>query len=461
MSYIKEHSATLLFTQKLIDWLMLVFSCLLSYWVMFDSWALRTDYLLALAVASVVSFWIYPLSSLYRAWRGATRIEEIKAFSLAWLSLFAVMAIIAVGTKTTEQFSRIWFAQWFFGGWLLTLSFRMALRSALGYVRERGFNQRHIVIVGAGELGYEVARVLRASPWLGLTVKGFFSDIKPRYSPAYTSDIPLLGGVSDVDSYVGANDVDQVWIAMALKNMDKIEELIDKLSLTSVDIRFVPDVSGFKLINHSITEIGGVPVINVSVTPMEGASRVIKAVEDRILAAIILLLVSPLMLLLAVGVKLTSPGPVLYRQLRVGWNGDEFEMYKFRSMPVDSERDGVIWGGAKGKKIYPFGRFLRKTSLDELPQFVNVLLGHMSIVGPRPERPQFVDKFKHEIPGYMQKHMVKAGITGWAQINGWRGDTDLRRRIEHDLYYIENWSVWFDIKIIFLTLFKGFYNRSS
>jgi len=226
--------------------------------------------------------------------------------------------------------------------------------------------------------------------------------------------------------------------------------------LLSVDIRFVPDVSGFKLINHSISEIGGVPVINVSATPMEGIARVIKAVEDRVFASLILLMIAPLMLLIGIAIKLSSRGPVFYRQQRVGWNGGHFDILKFRSMPVDSEKDGVVWGKAKEKPVYPFGRFLRATSLDELPQFINVILGQMSIVGPRPERPEFVEQFKHEIPGYMQKHMVKAGITGWAQIHGWRGDTDLKKRIEHDLYYIENWSIWLDLKIIFLTVFKGF-----
>jgi len=194
---------------------------------------------------------------------------------------------------------------------------------------------------------------------------------------------------------------------------------------------------------------------------LEGKNRFLKSLEDKVLSTLILLCISPVMLILAIGVKLSSPGPIFYRQERVSWNGRSFEMLKFRSMAVDTEKEGINWGGAKNKSVTKFGAFIRSTSLDELPQFINVLKGDMSIVGPRPERTIFVEQFKKEIPGYMQKHMVKAGITGWAQINGWRGDTDLQKRIEHDLYYIENWSIWFDMKIIFLTFWKGFVHKNA
>jgi putative colanic acid biosynthesis UDP-glucose lipid carrier transferase len=202
--------------------------------------------------------------------------------------------------------------------------------------------------------------------------------------------------------------------------------------------------------------------LDLRVSPMsEPANVLLKAIEDRLLSLLILLLISPVMLLLALGVKLSSPGPVFYRQERVGLNGKPFNMLKFRSMPVDVEKDGVKWGSAGSKTNTWFGAFIRKTSLDELPQFINVLLGDMSIVGPRPERSVFVEQFKHEIPGYMQKHMVKAGITGWAQIHGLRGDTCLKTRVEFDLWYIQHWSLWLDIKIIILTLFKGFVHSNA
>ncbi len=195
---------------------------------------------------------------------------------------------------------------------------------------------------------------------------------------------------------------------------------------------------------------------------MQGHARLLKAVEDRALAAGILLMIAPLMAMIAVAVKLSSPGPVFYRQERMSWNNRTFQMLKFRSMPVDAETgSGAVWAKAGENRATRVGAFLRRTSLDELPQFINVLKGDMSIVGPRPERPVFVHKFKHEIPAYMKKHMVKAGITGWAQVNGWRGSTDLHKRIECDLFYIENWSLWFDIKIVIMTLFKGFVHKNA
>ncbi|OAD21453.1 Undecaprenyl-phosphate glucose phosphotransferase, partial [Candidatus Thiomargarita nelsonii] len=236
----------------------------------------------------------------------------------------------------------------------------------------------------------------------------------------------------------------------------QLETILHKLRLELVTLRFVANLLSFRLINASITNKYALPVITISESPMrQGINRVLKAIEDRLLASLILLLISPLMLVIAIGVKLSSPGPVFFRQERVGWNGEPFMMLKFRSMPVNVEKEsGPVWAKKDENRATCFGHFLRKTSLDELPQFWNVLKGDMSIVGPRPERPVFVEQFKHEIPDYMQKHLVKGGITGWAQVNGWRGDTDLRQRIEHDIFYIENWSVRFDLQIIVMTIFK-------
>ena len=203
-------------------------------------------------------------------------------------------------------------------------------------------------------------------------------------------------------------------------------------------------------------------MLDIAVSPLDGVNAYLKALEDGVLAWIIFVLFGPLMIAIAIGVKLSSPGPVFYRQERVGWNGRPFMMLKFRSMPVGVEHGtGPIWAGSGDNRATRFGAFLRKSSLDELPQLINVLKGEMSIVGPRPERPAFVNAFKHQIPNYMKKHMVKAGITGWAQVNGWRGDTDLNRRIEHDLYYIQHWSVWFDLWIALQTVIKGFVNKNA
>ena len=255
--------------------------------------------------------------------------------------------------------------------------------------------------------------------------------------------------------------VDEVWLALPLSDETAIKNALHALRHSTAAIRFAPDMFTLRLINHGVSDVLGVPMFDLSTSPMTGMNQLVKWLEDKVLSSLILLLISPIMILLALGVKLTSKGPVFYRQERVGLNGKPFHMLKFRSMPVDTEKSGVQWGGSATKATTRFGQFIRKTSLDELPQFLNVLKGDMSIVGPRPERPMFVEQFKEEIPDYMKKHLVKAGITGWAQVHGWRGDTDLKTRIEYDLYYIENWSLWLDLKIVFLTIFKGFVNKNA
>jgi putative colanic acid biosynthesis UDP-glucose lipid carrier transferase len=311
-------------------------------------------------------------------------------------------------------------------------------------------------------LSQEVATKLIENPSMGLLVKGYISDNGVLAEEKNSCRLNYLGNLEDLDKTVSELHIDQVWIALPMTEVEQMKKVQNVLTKTSVTIRMVPDIFGFQLLNHSMTEIAGLPVINLSTSHMlEGRNRFLKSLEDKLLSAIILLCISPILLFVAIGVKLSSPGPIFYRQERVSWNGRSFNMLKFRSMAVDSEKDGVKWGGATSMSVTKFGAFIRKTSLDELPQFINVLKGDMSIVGPRPERTVFVDQFKHEIPGYMQKHMVKAGITGWAQINGWRGDTDLAKRIECDLYYIEHWSIWLDLRIIFLTFWKGFIHKNA
>ena len=255
---------------------------------------------------------------------------------------------------------------------------------------------------------------------------------------------------------------DEVWISLNASDKDNLAKMLEgPLRHSTANIRLVPDLVTLPMINQGISVVLGYPMLDLSQSPMSGVNSMIKAVEDRLFAVFALLLFGPIMLVLAMLVRLSSRGPILYGQERVSWNGKTFKMLKFRSMTVDAEADGVQWGGATNKKVTRIGAFMRKTSLDELPQFINVLKGDMSIVGPRPERPMFVNQFREEIPRYMQKHMVKAGITGWAQVNGWRGDTDLQRRIDHDLYYIENWSLWLDLRIIFATPFKGLIHKNA
>jgi putative colanic acid biosynthesis UDP-glucose lipid carrier transferase len=258
------------------------------------------------------------------------------------------------------------------------------------------------------------------------------------------------------------HEIDEIWLALPLRAEARMKEILHQLRHLTIPTRYVLDIFSMDLLNHSISDVAGFPVLNIRSTPMVGLNRVIKAFEDRLLASLILIAIAPLMLIIATLVKVSSPGPIFYRQKRVGWNGKEFEMLKFRTMPTNAEsQTGPVWATKEDHRATFIGSLLRRTSLDELPQFINVLLGNMSIVGPRPERKIFVEEFKEKVPGYMQKHQVKAGITGWAQVNGWRGNTSLEKRIEYDLYYINNWSLLFDLKIIFLTVFRGFVNRNA
>lgn len=324
-------------------------------------------------------------------------------------------------------------------------------------LRRAGLDRRRIIVVGAAEVGAKTLARLSRHKDGEFEVVAYFTDDEP------VSDFKGWQGVeSEASSFAAANNIDQVWLAFPFNQADRLEGVLEQFKHSVVDLRLVPDLYGFRLLNHSTSVVAGLSVVNLSMTPMDGVSRFIKDVEDKVVSILVLLAISPLLLVIAVGVKLSSPGPVFFRQERMSWNGRCFKMYKFRSMRNDAEAStGAVWATPDDRRATRFGAFLRRTSLDELPQFFNVLKGDMSIVGPRPERPVFVDRFKDEIPGYMQKHKVKAGITGWAQVNGWRGDTDLQARIEHDLYYIEHWSLLFDIKIIILTVFRGFVHRNA
>jgi len=292
-------------------------------------------------------------------------------------------------------------------------------------------------------------------------VRAFYDD-DPALAGTQVEGVTVRGTVDAVAQDLDAGTIDQVWIALPLRADARIRDLLLRLRRHSVEVRLVPDIFNFALLNHSMSEVAGLPVINLAESPLSGVNRAIKGTEDFVLSLLLFILASPLLLLIAVGVKLSSPGPVLYAQQRVTWNGRRFMMLKFRTMPVGAEAaSGPVWSSPGEQRATPFGAFLRRSSLDELPQLLNVLRGDMSLVGPRPERPEFVEEFRHRIPGYMQKHMVKAGITGWAQVNDLRGDTDLTRRIEYDLYYIDNWSLMFDLRIICLTLWHILTSRNA
>lgn len=447
------------------DMLVICTSGLIAHRIATGMWFVDPTHQLFLVLGLLLAIGFFNQLSLYRAWRGVTTIIEIRAVTGAWLGvIIALMVIynfIVPDADRNAGSSVAWLTWWAVLGCVSLCLIRGSLRMFLRWIRSKGYNQRSVVIVGMSQRGLSISEQLRRANWTGLQVVGFFDErCAPRAEG--NTDVRCLGQINDVAEYVQKQNVDQVWICLPLGAEERVRKVLHELRHSTVHIRYVLDIFSFDLCNHSINEVAGVPILNLSASPLTGANALIKNLEDRLLAALILLLISPLMIAIAIGVKRSSPGPIFYRQERVGWNNRSFTMFKFRSMPASAEtQSGPVWAKVGENRATAFGAFLRRTSLDELPQFINVLFGHMSIVGPRPERPVFVEKFKNEIPSYMKKHMMKAGITGWAQVNGWRGNTDLKKRIECDLYYIEHWSLWLDVKIIFLTLFKGFIHKNA
>jgi putative colanic acid biosysnthesis UDP-glucose lipid carrier transferase len=446
---------------RLLDPLVAVLAGCLAYRWYLDTWILPERYLLALIGVALFCFALFPLLRLYAPQRGVMLFEEAGRLVNAWLLIAAAWFGYLFLSKSGTEFSRAWSLYWIVFGVTLHFAFRAGIRLVLRDLRRRGYNQRHIVIVGAGHLGQDVARRLALTPWSGLSARGFYDD-DPTLAGTRVEGIAVRGPVDAVARDLATESIDQVWIALPLRADARIRELLLQLRRYSVEVRLVPDIFNFALLNHSMTEVAGLPVINLTESPLSGVNRMIKGAEDFVLSLLLLILASPAMLLIAVGVALSSRGPVFYAQERVTWNGRRFMILKFRTMPVDVEAaTGPLWASPGEHRATPFGAFLRRSSLDELPQILNVLKGDMSLVGPRPERPEFVEQFRRQIPGYMQKHLVKAGITGWAQVNDLRGDTDLTRRIEYDLYYIDNWSLMFDLRILCLTLWHILTSRNA
>lgn len=455
----KDKANLLLIGIKLFDWLLITASGVASFYILepfkhFPAYQglMPQNYLTALLLGFLFSAWLFPSFNVYKSWRGSGIAEEILTLLFSWTCAILGLLAFVFFTKTATEFSRHWFILWFGSAYLGLIISRITLRLILHRLRNKGFNQRHIVLVGGGALNQQVQKKLVSSSWMGLKISGYFADDDNDPS------IPYLGNTETVVHYVEQHQIDQVWITLPLTAMDKIEAISRQLHSVAIDVMLIPDIASLRMLNHSVTQLDGMAIINMSVSPMSSSNIVIKWLEDKVLASLILILISPVMIAIAIAVKISSPGPVFYRQERISWNGKSFNILKFRSMLSDTDKrtGGPVWGSTEKKQTTKVGQWLRSTSLDELPQFINVVKGDMSIVGPRPERAVFVDQFKHEIEGYMQKHLVQAGITGWAQVNGWRGDTCLKTRIDYDLFYIENWSLWFDLKIIFLTLFKGF-----
>jgi len=395
---------------------------------------------------------------LYRPHRLGSHLSEW--LDVAKASTLGVLVLIAVMTFAfrSYDYSRIVIALFWASSIVVVSLWRAAFREALRVARRRGYNQRHAVIVGGGEPAAEVLRVLRRRPDVGIRVIGLLSDKRE----ADGSGVSWLGGPEEIRTVLDRHTVDIVFIALPHNDYPRLTAVLNGIGDDPVTIHFVPDVFGLASLRGGVEEFESIPFIHLRESPLYGWNRVLKRGFDLGFGTLALVVAAPLMLLIALGLRLGSPGPVLYRQERMGLDGRRFKMLKFRTMRVDAEVDsGPVWARPGDPRRTRLGALLRRSGLDELPQLVNVLRGEMSLVGPRPERPSFVEEFRRKVPGYMLRHKVKAGITGWAQINGWRGNTAIEKRIEYDLYYIERWSLGFDLKILLRTLWLGFFNRNA
>jgi len=461
---LRRHTTTLSMVLRLLDLLVCIAAGFTAYLLRFgtDNLIPSPNYGALLVIGTLLTAIVFPMAGLYRSWRTQNPLAPAGRALLAWIVVFALLLILLVLGKQAEHFSRLWVAVWFLSGALLLMLLRWLAYGVLKQLRRRGFNRRYVVVVGSGDHARQLLRNIKDSLSSGLEVVAVFngSEMVEEIEGHRVQPLATLA------NYLQTQTVDEIWIALPLEQSQKLREVLAQLRDCSANVRYVPDMQDLFLLNNGVTEILNIPMIDLMASPLQGNGWLLKGLEDRLLAALILLLISPLMLLVAVGVKLSSPGSVLYRQIRHGWDGREIVVYKFRTMCLHKEAQGrMTQASPQDVRLTAFGKLLRRTSLDELPQFINVLQGRMSIVGPRPHAIEHNAQYRAIISRYMLRHIVKPGITGWAQINGLRGITDtpdkMRRRVEYDFYYIENWSLWFDLKIIALTLFKGFVDKNA
>ncbi len=403
---------------------------------------------------------LYYFFHLYAPKRATRRKYEISGILKA-NTVGIVIFIVFLYMIKQPDFSRTMMGAFYVINIAFTTVCRTMIRNMLLYFRKKGYNLKYILLVGYSRAAEEYITRINANPQWGYVVRGILDDRIP--SGTLYKGVKVVGRIENIRYILPENKLDEIAITLALKDYDHLEAIVDLCEKSGVHTKFIPDYNSL-VPSHPYTEdLMGLPVINIRYVPLTNTLNwILKRAVDIIGAVAGIVISSPIMLLAALAVRLTSRGPVIFKQERVGLHNKTFKMYKFRTMAMQKpSAEQKAWTVKDDPRVTGVGKFLRRTSLDELPQLFNILIGEMSLVGPRPERPQFVEQFKEEIPRYMIKHQVRPGLTGWAQINGYRGDTSIRKRIEYDLFYIENWTMSMDFKIMFLTIFKGFINKNA
>ncbi len=406
---------------------------------------------------------VFYFHGLYQTRRARSRVDEALTVVLAVILASVLLLAFTAGYRPTVApdsseyftYSRVFLAMVSLLSVVTVTAGRMAIREVIRRRRANGIGIQRLLVIGAGALGKEVTQKILAHREFGFEVIGFLDDDPGKVGKSFY-DVPVLGSLKSIDEVLERERVDQVFIALPLEAHRQMLRMLERFGRECIEVKLVPDVLQYATLNAALEDLDGTPVINLSQVPLQGWSSLVKRAMDVAISATALLLLLPFLPIVAAIIWLEDHGPIFYSQERMGLDGKGFMIYKLRSMKVNAEATtGPVWAVVDDPRRTRFGSFLRRTSLDELPQLWNVMKGDMSMVGPRPERPAFVHEFKHKIPQYMMRHRVKSGITGWAQVHGWRGNTSIQKRIQYDLYYIQNWTLGLDVKILWMTFRSG------
>ena len=465
---IKENQRQLNGIHVFIDILVISLSYLLAWFFMFggNNNAVLSKELYFIALIPIIPLYILlnAIFGLYAPKRVSGRREEvsniIKANSIGLL-IFTLVLFMGSKNYYMYHFSRKLVFIFYGIDIFLTILERNVIRYILRLMRAKGYNQKHILLIGYSRAAESYIDRVLVNPEWGYNIRGILDDNMERGFEY--KGIKVIGTIENLELILEMNVLDEIAITLSIKEYERLERIVNDCERSGVHTKFIPDYNHVIPTVPHVEDLQGLPIINIRYVPLTLLHRALsKRIVDIIGSLVGIILFSPIMLIVAVLIKLSDKGPIIFAQERVGLHNKAFKMYKFRSMAVEPpQKEAKKWTTKNDPRVTAIGRFIRKTSLDELPQFFNIFMGDMSLVGPRPERPFYVEKFRDEIPHYMIKHQVRPGLTGWAQVNGYRGDTSIEKRIDHDLYYIENWSMGFDFKILFLTVFKGFINKNA
>lgn len=411
-----------------------------------------------------LAFLLFPQFGLYNSWRGRSMVAMFGRIAASWALVLLIALFFSFLIHHVGLVSRLWVFYWYAIGIALLILSRIMVYSILHYLRKKGWNSKRVVIVGYGQTGQEMHRRAVQQDWLGYEVKAVHADTEEENNLIHPA-IRKIDTLEEIHDYVLTNRVSEIWLTLPISASAKLQQLQYLLRNELVDIRWIPDTLSMQILSSTVVNFLGLPAVDLNRPNLSGLNGMVKDLFDKIFALLMLILMAPLFLAIATGIKYSSPGPVFFRQPRHGLNGKKFDVYKFRTMKLHREDGTVTQATQDDPRITPFGHFLRRTSLDELPQFFNVLIGDMSVVGPRPHALQHNDFYKNQVETYMLRHRVKPGITGWAQIHGYRGETDtldkMAKRVQFDLYYIRHWSLWMDLRIIIWTAFRGWTGNNA